>query len=504
MKRDNIFLRLFVTLITVILINVISYYFFFRLDFTADKRFTLSEGTKDILTSLNKKVIINAYFSEDLPTQLLKSRQDFEDLLVEYEKRAEGNLSFNFINPNKNDADEQFAQTQGIRPVMVNVSERDQATQLRAYMGATVEIDSLREVVPLIQPGESAEYAITTAVKKMITKQKPKVAFLQGHQEYSSSALAQVMEQISILYNVENFTITDTSEIPISYKTLIIIDPKDSIPPSHFTKLNNYLKTGGNIFLAYSNVFGSLQTPVIQPMPDIGVRGWLEKMGIIVADELTIDAQSRRVVMQEQQGPFVYNKQIRFPYFPIIKNFENHPVTKGIEAAFFPFITSIKIVPKNTSIKITPLAASSDKSGLIKVPAAININKEWSAKEFTSGPQIVAVALQGALAGEGNAKMIVIPNGKFSVNTEPGQEELNADNVSLTSNAIDWLSDDTGLIELRTKGVLYRPLDPVDDTFREMIKYANVFLPVLIILVVSGIRRYSNLKKRRKLLASVY
>jgi gliding-associated putative ABC transporter substrate-binding component GldG len=504
MKRRKIILSVSLTWAALVLVNVASYFFFFRIDFTADKQFTLSEATRTTLKNLNDKVVINAYFSEDLPTQLLKSRKDFEDLLIEYTKRSNGNLSFNFINPNKNAADEEFAQTQGIRPVMVNVAERDQATQLRAYMGATVEVGDKKEAVPMIQPGESPEYALTTAIKKLVVKEKAVIAFLQGHGEYPSSALSQVMEQITIIYDVENYVMNDSTEIPVKYSTLIIIDPKDSIPPSHLAKVDRYLRSGGNVFLAYSNIAGNLQSPYIHPMPDSGLKGWLAGMGIGIRQEVVIDAQCRRVVRQEQQGPFVFNRQIRFPYFPIIKNFEDHPVTKGIEAVFFPFISPITITSTSDSVKIIPLAASSEKSGLLKVPAVMDLNKEWEVNEFRSGPQIAAVAVQRTLPDGGNFKMVVVPNGKFSVNTEPGQEELNADNVSLTSNAIDWLSDDTGLIELRTKGVSYRALDPIEDATRETVKYANVFIPVMIVLIISGVRRYTNSRKRRKLQSSSY
>jgi gliding-associated putative ABC transporter substrate-binding component GldG len=504
MTRRKILLPLLIAGSILVMVNVASYFFFFRLDFTADKQFTLSDATRTTLKNLNSKVVIKAYFSEDLPIQLLKARQDVEDLLVEYAKRSNGNLSFEFVNPNENSAAEEFAQTQGIRPVMVNVAERDQASQLRAYMGATIETGNQKEVIPMIQPGESPEYSLTTAIKKMVVKEKPTIAFLQGHDEYPSSALHQVTEQLNIVYDVKNYTITDTTEIPLTFKTLVIIDPKDSIPPAHLEKFDRYLQSGGNVLLAYSSIYGNLQTPFIQPVPEIGLQGWLAKRGIAVREEVVVDAQCRRVVKQEQQGPFVFNRQIRFPYFPIIKNFEDHPVTKGIEAVFFPFISPIIITSKNDSINVVPLAASSKKSGLIKIPAVIDINKEWAANEFSSGPQILAVAIEQVHTKGTRSKMIVVPNGKFSVNTEAGQEELNADNVSLTSNAIDWLSDDTGLIELRTKGVSYRPLDPLEDATREMVKYGNTLIPVMIILFVSGIRRLANARKRRALQASSY
>ena len=500
MRKRKVIIRTAAFFLLLILLNTASYFWFFRIDFTADKSYTLSNATIDILKNMKEDVVIRAYFSEDLPTQLVKSKNDFKDLLIEYKNYSKGKVSFSFVNPNENEAQEGLAQTEGIKPVMVNVSERDQVQQLRAYMGASIKVNNQKDAIPMITPGESAEYPLTTAIKKLTNKTKTRVAFLQGHGEYGSWAFKQVVDQISVLDSVEDYTITDTAEIPSFYKTLIIIDPKDSIPPVHFTKLENYLSSGGNLLIAYSNLFGDLNQPILQAMPETGMGTWLSKFGINLKGEYTIDVQCRRVVKQEPFGSIV----LRFPFFPIIKNFADHPATKGLEAAFFPFLNSISITQKNPSVKITPLAYSSEKSGLIKPPFVIDLNKKWVDTNFNKGPQIAEVALEGSLAGKGKSKMIVFANGKFAVNTQPGQEELNADNVNILSNAIDWLSDDTGLIELRTKGVTYRALNPVEDATKEILKYLNVFLPILIILIVGFARRYRNSSKRRKLMQVTY
>jgi gliding-associated putative ABC transporter substrate-binding component GldG len=500
MKKRTIIIKLAVFILSVILINTASYFFFYRLDFTADKSYSLSSATISILKNINNKVHVTAYFSEDVPTQLLKSEKDFRDLLAEYKSRSRGNLTYSFINPNENEPQEKLAQAEGIRPVMVSVSERDQEKQMRAYMGASVEINGQKEGIAMIQPGESAEYALTTLIKKLTNKDKRKIAFLQGHGEYPFYALKQVVEQLSVSYQVEDLTVTDTSDIPLNFKTLIIVDPKDSIPPSHFNKINAFLQRGGSVLVAYSNLLGNLNQPVLQNLPDSTMRNWLSGLGINISNDCVVDVQCRRVVAPTPQGSVV----TRFPFFPVVKNFEKHPATKGIEAAFFPFLNSISITQVNPSVKITPLAYSSERSGLLMPPLMIDLAKKWSADEFNKGPQVIEAALEGPITGSGLAKMIVFSNGKFAVNSEPGQEELNKDNVNLFSNAVDWLSDDTGLIELRTKEVTYRTLDPVDDAKRELIKYLNVFLPIVLALLIGLIRRYQNGKKRMSLLQSNY
>ena len=504
MKKRTIIIRLTVTFIALILINFISYRFFFRIDFTADKSFTLSKATKNLLRNLNEKVSINAYFSSDLPTQLIKSRNDFEDLLIEYKNHSRGKISFTFVNPNANEAQEKLAQAEGIRPVMVNVSERDQVKQLRAYMGASLAINDQKDVIPVIQPGESAEYALTTAIKKLTKQNKEKIAFLQGHGEHGSYACKQLVQQLAINYSIEDYSINDTSEIPATYKTLVVMDPKDSIPPAQFKKIDNYLAGGGSILIAYSGLFGNLSTNIVQPLPENGVREWLAQKGVMISGQIVTDVQCRNVAVQAQAGEIVFNRPIKFPYFPVIKNFAKHPSVKGIEAVFFPFVGSIQIIQRNSSLKVSPLAYTSKKSGLIRPPLMIDVNKEWSVVDFNKGRQIVAVALEGAVTNGNQSKVIVIANGNFAVNSEPGQSELNADNINMAANSIDWLSDDTGLIELRTKAVTYRPLEQVEDSTKEIIKYVNVLSPILLIILIGVIRRYQARKKRKRLMDVTY
>ena len=117
MKKRTLIIRLIIFLVLLVLLNMASYTIFFRIDFSADKSFTLSRATKTILSNLDEKVVIDSYFSEDLPTQLIKSRKDYEDILVEYKNRGGGNISFSFINPNESEASETLAQTEGISPV---------------------------------------------------------------------------------------------------------------------------------------------------------------------------------------------------------------------------------------------------------------------------------------------------------------------------------------------------------------------------------------------------
>lgn len=500
MNRKNIIIQLVIVLAIIVVANLLSNELYFRLDFTEDNRYTFSKATKDVIDELDGVVTITAYFSEDLPPQLIKNKQDFQDQLVEYENRSGGNIVFEFVNPNESDETEQEAMQNGIRPVMINVTERDQVQQMRAYMGAVLKMDDRTEIIPLIQPGAAMEYALTTAIKKVSIADKPKIGLIQGHGEPSLQAIGQLMEQLSVLYSVEPFRIKDTSTVPSYYKSLIWINPKDSIDAASFQKLDTYLEQGGGLFVAHSSVEGDLQQGLLSASNEVGLINWLSQKGVQLSKQFVVDAQCQPVNVQQRQGFFTINTQVEFPYFPTVTNFEDHPITQGLESVIFPFVSSLTFNSNDTTWSQFPLVMSSQNSGTVSPPTYVDIQRKWTKADFPLGGQTLAAGLDNGLA-----KIVVVANGTFCVNGE-GQrpQQQNEDNINLASNAIDWIADDTGLINLRTKGITSRPLDEVEESTKTMLKYGNVFAPILLILIYAFVRKSRNQRRRQKWMQGNY
>ncbi|MEM9339126.1 MAG: Gldg family protein [Bacteroidota bacterium] len=497
MKKQTILIQLIVIVAIVIVANLLSNQLYFRLDFTEDKRYTLSDATKDVLNDLNDVITVTAYFSEDLPPQLLNNRKDFEDMLIEYEQRSGGNVVYEFINPNEDQTKEQEVQQKGIGPVMINVTENDRVEQMRAYMGATLQLNDDVEIIPLVQPGAAMEFELTTSIKKLSVADKPKVALLTGHGEATLSSMPQLQQQLSVLYEVEPYTISDTEDIPSFYRAIAWVAPSDTIPAAHFMKLNAYLNGGGKLFIAYATVTGDLQQGLLSKASDIGLVGWLAQKGISIGQDFVIDAQCATVTVTQQQGFFRINSQKEFPYFPRVSNFEDHPLTRGLDEMILTFASTVLPNPGDTTIRTTPLAFTSELSGTVSAPAYVDIQKKWAESDFATGVQSLAIAAEGF--GNGLGKMVVIGNGDFFINGE-GQaaRQVAPDHVNFASNAIDWLSDDTGLIDLRTKGITSRPLDSVEDGTKSLIKYGNVFAPIALLLAYAFFRRLRNQRRRQK------
>jgi len=493
-------LSTFLIFAIIILIFFISEKVYFRLDFTGDKRYTISNATKSILSELNETVTIKAYFSKDLPPEISKVHEDFKDLIIEYSNYSENKVEFEFINPNENEELEQKAQQEGIQPIMINVRERDQMKQQRVYMGAVVQLSEKKEVIPFVQPNSSIEYELSSAIKKLSVTDKPLIAFLQGNGEPKLSSMPQLMEQLSVSYKVDTIKLSRINSFPSNLKVLIIASPHDSINNVIKKQLEEFLNRGGRILFALNFVEGDFSTATGNDI-DLGIESWFQNYNIKIDKSFLIDANCSSVMARQQQGMFVVNTPINFPYIPIISKFSEHPVSAGLEAVLMPFVSPIKIVNNNKNISALPLLFSSDKSGKEKVPVYFNISKEWTEKDFNIPSQIVAAAVESKNNSPKDFKFVLFSDGDFFVNGEGQQaQQLQPDNINLFSNAVDWLADDTGLIELRTKSVTSRPINAnLDDSTKSFIKYFNFLFPIILVIFYGFFRYRKNKLTRNQL-----
>ncbi len=494
LTKGGIRLRVLLVLAIILLVNFLASRFFLRLDFTGDKRYTLSQATKDILKDLEETVTVTAYFSENMPPNLDRVKTSFEDLLTEYANRSGGNIEYKFVNPNESDEIEQTAMKEGMQPGTVNVRERDQMKQQRVYLGAKFDYKDQSEVIPIMTQEGTMEYAMSSAIKKISAINKPKIGFVGGHNEPGLDAMQQVKETLEVLYNPQTALLSDTALVN-DFETLVIVAPKDTISPEEIANLDNFLNSGKGVLIALNRVDANLQTGSGTEIYT-GLETWLESKGISVNANFVTDVNSGNITMQRQQGFFTINEQVKFPYLPLIKNFADHPITKGLEQLILPFASSITYTATDADATFTPIAYTSDRSGIEQPPLTFDatlLQKEWTTADFPTSRLTVAGTWE-----KGLSKIVVYGDGDFAVNGMGQQAQgLSPDNINLLANGIDWLSDDTGLTDLRNKVVTSRPIEKeLDDSERTLVKYGNFFLPIFLIIFYGFIR--SQIRKSRK------
>jgi gliding-associated putative ABC transporter substrate-binding component GldG len=502
MKRDKLSITIFLVAGILLLANILTNQYFLRLDLTADRQYTLSKATRDILRDMETPVTITAYFSKNLPPEFAKVRRDFQDMLLEYAARSKGYVNYQFISP-ESDGEKEEALRAGIQPLVINVREKDQIKQQQAFMGAVVRLGDQQEPIPFIAPDFSAEYALSSNIKKLAAANKPAVAFLQGHGEAPLAQLNAATRALSVLYEVETLTLDDDDDdIPTYLRALAIVAPNDSFPEAHLAKLDAFLARGGKLVVAINRVRGDLNTAQGLPL-ETGLEAWLAGKGLEIEPGFVIDEQCGAITVQQQQGFFTFASQVKFPYLPMITNFADHPITEGIDQVVLLFASPLRYVAKDPALAFTPLLRSSGRAGVEPAPTFFNVmDREWKLSDFPERHLILGGILEGPMNGANPAALVVFTDGDFALSGAQGGAQYE-DNVNLLVNSIDWLSDDTGLIALRTKGVSTRPIREeflYEDAEgrRNLVKYLNFGLPVALVLLYGLLRQQQRQRLRKQ------
>ena len=294
-----------------LMLNLISDQYFFRIDLTEDKQYTLSKATKDILSNLESPVTVKAYFSENLPSNVSQAKNDVLDYLIEYSRISNNNLVYKFIDPSSNESNEAEAIQNGISPVMINIREKDQVKQQKAYLGLVIEMLDQKETIPFVKPGAALEYALSSSIKKVSLKDKPVIGIVQANGEAEIEEIQQVDAGLSVLYDVQSLNLLNDLNNKL-YSTIALINPEDSLTSDDLKQLDNYLDKGGNILIAMNAVVGDF-TNAKGYVKNIGISNWLKSKGITVGENFVIDSNCSKISVQQQQGLFRYQSSISFP-----------------------------------------------------------------------------------------------------------------------------------------------------------------------------------------------
>lgn len=473
-----------------IVINLVSNTLYFRLDLTEDGRYTLSSTTKKILKDIDEPVTVKAYFSENLPPQLISGKNMFRDLLVEYADLSDGLLAYEFIDPASSDELSKEVQQQGIQPISINVRQKNKVEQQISYMGVIIEYGTKREVIPYININGSLEYYLSSSIKKLTIRQKKKLAVLDTETAVSKEDFKRVNAELSMLYKVERLPLAElTADKLKDYAALMILSPKDTLLPQTKQDIQSYYNQGGNIFAAIDAV--DLDTKTYR-----GIRQnetWYDlfkTMGIEISPNYVMDERCNTIQVQATQGVFNYTTQIPFPYFPKLTNFSSHPICQGVEQISMTYPSELKAI-NDTSYVFTPLVMTSNRSRIEANIYQLDPQRQWTTQDFQKKNLVVAAAVESKKT---NSKMVLFTDSEFLKSNRRGQ--IAPDHLAIVANSMDWVADDTGLVALRGRGISSRPIDQLEEGTQTLLQYLNFLGPILL-AILFGLFRYQNNKTRR-------
>ncbi|MBK8413474.1 MAG: gliding motility-associated ABC transporter substrate-binding protein GldG [Bacteroidetes bacterium] len=550
LKSQNIF-RLVLLLILLVVINVLSSFVFTRFDLTSEKRFTLSESTRELVSDLKDVVYVRVYLDGDFPPSFKRLQNATREMLDELRAYSNGNLEYQFINPSENpDQQErnkiyQQLVDKGIQPTNLQAKNKEETSEQIIFPG--VLISYLGQEIPLMllqdQLGASPEqmlnnsiqaleYGFANSIRKVTSKFPTTIAFLEGQGEAAEVRVADISRELKSFYQVERKRIDGKLNSLKSYEVVIIAAPDSLFDEKDKFILDQYVMQGGKILWLVDGAKVSMDSlektsETVAIANQINLDDMLFRYGARINYDLVLDLQAAPIpVVTGYVGNRPQYSPMPWYYFPIVIPESKHPIVNNLNAVRFDFVSSIDPVGSMDVIK-TPLLVSSKYSRVFVTPARVTLDlmkEEPQLSQYNQSNKILALLLEGTF--ESNFKnrvpatilndpeiafkeksektrMIVIGDGDVIKNgvrkSTNGIIPLGMDrytgqvfgNKNFLLNCIDYLSDDSGLMAIRSKELKLRLLDKSridnDLLFWQLVNTAG---PVLIIALFGLFKFY--------------
>lgn len=537
-------------LLGIVLLNVVVQFSRVRFDLTEDKRFSLSETTLQLLNSTDKEFDIVLYLDGEMNSGFRRLKDATTDILREMGQYA--TIRYSTLNPVEDLTDQQrkrLWQTlveQGLSPRPVSEHDyRGRTIQTMVYPFAEVHQGSKKQIVNLFQYNrgydesenlnhsiETLEYAFAECFCQLIDSVFPKVAFLEGHQELPEQYTWDLQQAVAKYANIYRGSITNDATCLDDFDAVVIADPQQPFSERDKYVLDQYLMNGGSLLWAVSGVKLSEEsltdrgfTPII-PL-DLNITDLLFRYGIRINPCLVADRQCLYIPVDVSPDPQQPSYQpMSWFYSPLLLPSEDHPISRDLMPVSATFCSVIDTVGDMGDIKKSVLLTTSNASRLVPAPSDVNLmDLNMDTRLFTRSFVPVAIVLEGQFSSlfshrikpdsvvetrpvkkmSESVKQVVIASGLMAQNdVRNGQPmPLGYDSYTKTQfgnrdfllNAILYLIDNRGLVDLRQKTIPIRMLNMKRiEQSRSKIQALSTIVPLLVLLIVAfvivGTRKY--------------
>ena len=558
--RNHYLVQLLIVISLIIIINIISSYVFTRIDLTSEKRYTLSESTQELLTSVDDIVYFRVFLDGEFPAGFKRLKRETKELLDEF-RAYNKNIEYDFINPSSSDNDKerndtyQLLMEQGLNPTNLQVKTKGGMEQQVIFPGALVSYKNNELPVELLDaqfnlPPEAAlnnsiqnlEFKFSTTIKRLINNVKPKITFIEGHGELNDQetyditiALQKdyVVDRININGKINSLvsrvlidSVENIFEINPTYAAIIIASPDSIFSQKDKFIIDQYIMYGGKILWLIDPVFASMdsiqqQENTVAVKKKLDIQTQLFNYGARLNNNLVLDLNALPIPIRT--GQIGGQAQIDFfpwYYFPIITPTSQHPIVKNLNAIKTQFVSSISLTSVK-NINSTVLLKTSDYSKTEAIPAMISLRmlqEEPNVIEYSGPAQAIAVLLEGEFQSDFRNRlpqaiitdkeigfreksvptsMIVVSDGDIIKNQfhipqgyplPLGFDQFTREtfgNKEFILNAMNYLTDGSSLISLRSRETKLRMLDRTKVS-ESRIKWQliNLFVPLLLVLVL--------------------
>ena len=533
-------------LVALALLNITSQSYYKRIDLTSDHRYTLAPITKEVILNVNKELIITLYLEGDFPSEFkrlqIETRQFLEELSSE-----NSFIKTQFISP---DSRRERLIKAGMIPSQLTVKENGKLSNSIIFPWAEITYKNKTTIVSLLSNDmvqtqedqletavENLEFSFVSTILKLQEQKQKKVAILSGNGELQDIQLYSFLSEITKKYRLAKFTLDSVERYPTkSVKDLqkfdlaIISKPTKQFSEKEKLVIDQYVMNGGKTLWMLENVQADTDSlynggKMLAYPRDLNLTDLFFSYGLRVNATLIQDLYAAKIPLATGNiGNKPQFQNLNWFYHPLVSGNPTHAITKNIAPVRLRFANQIDTIQNN--LKKTPLLMSSMLTKKTGTPAIIeleSIANEPKEEEYTSGFNIFSLLIEGDFNSmyakrikpfelnkfrkkSNHNKMIIISDGDIGRNQikkgkpfDLAEDKWTGEqfgNKEFLLNAVDYLLDDTGVIELRNKNLKINLLDK-KRAFEERTfwQFINIALPLFILTIFGCVFHY--LRKRK-------
>ncbi|MCW8897973.1 MAG: gliding motility-associated ABC transporter substrate-binding protein GldG [Flavobacteriales bacterium] len=437
-NRNRDLSALAIGILLIVLINFSASLLFERFDLTSEKRYSLSNASKELVKNLDDIVYVKVYLEGDFPASYKKLRDETREMLDEFRAYSNDNLDYEFINPAES-GDEKITKEiyqqlfkQGLQPTDLNEKTTDGFSNkliwpgaIFFYKGKEIPVQLLKSKlgsnpINMINSSiEGLEYEIANAIYNLTTELKPKIAFIDGHGELNKYEVASLSTSLAEFYSIDRIklngelyslterTMKDSTQefiVRPKYDAIIIAKPTHRFTEKDKFIIDQYIMYGGKVVWMIDPVFASMDSlrtsDVTMAIPqDLNLDDQLFTYGVRINTNLIQDLQSAPIpIVTGMVGNQPKTELYPWYFFPLLTPANSHPIVNNLNAVKGEFTSTIDTINKAGITKIG-LLKSSQYTKVSSAPTRVSLSFlrfEPDQSQFNKGHQVAAALLEGS------------------------------------------------------------------------------------------------------------
>ena len=543
----------------IILVASVSSLIRIRFDLTEDKKYTLSDPTLKVLSGLKNDIYFQVYLDGEMPIPLKRLKRSVREMLDEFSIASGRKIDYEFINPaegsnvQQRNAQFQVLENKGLNPVDIRAGDAEGGSTQKIifpgmivnYNGIEVPVNFLKNnpSIPyeqnILHSVEGLEYEMIQTIATLSSDTIYKVAFIEGHDEIPEIETADITINLAKFFTIDRGIIGGKPGILDNYAAVVIAGPEKEFSESDKLVLDQYIMNGGRVMWLFDEVAVNSDSLVfgetVGLYRPLNIEDQLFRYGARVNPSIVQDLECM-VIRLKVGGSGNTNQQFvpaPWVYYPLLIPSANHSITRNLNRVKGKFTNYIDTVGLDPTIRKTILLATSNFSRTLSPPLMISLKEAEltpDEKDFNKSNLPVAVLLEGVFPSafknrmvsnltddknlkvkteSSKTKMIVIADADIIRNEvrRVGLEEtpypLGLDkytgevfgNRDFLINCLNYLVDDNGIMELRSRELKLRLLNSAKIK-AEKFKWQliNIAGPVIIVIIAGLL--YSYFRRR--------